>query len=96
MNMIVCRHPMDNGKYLFRVPEDINIDVGTLLRVDTRRGEQPAQAITSSFTADPEVICPLWGTSPKKMMRVVSCLHESILEWPEKSEDVSSSDQDDD
>ena len=86
MNIIVCRHPGDSGKYMFKVPEDITIDAGTLLKVETGRGEQPAQAITSSFKADPEIICPLWGTQPKKMKRVLSYLLENALEWPEESD----------
>ena len=83
MNMIVCRHPGDSGKYLFRAPENCELDAGVLVKVETRRGDQPAQTITSTFRADPDVICPLWGTTPKEMKRVLSALHESVLEYPE-------------
>lgn len=86
MNVIVCRHPGDNGKYLFMVPADVTLDAGCLLKVETVRGEQPAQAITSSFNADPEIVCPLWGTKPGNMKRVLSYLHESRLEWPEEQD----------
>ena len=99
MNMIVCRHPGDSGKYIFMVPEDVSIDVGTLLNVETGRGTQPAQAITGSFHADPEIICPMWGTQPKKMKRVLSYLLENALEWPEEpvvlDDDLPFSDLDD-
>ena len=83
MNMIICRHPGDTGKYLFKVPESVTIDAGTLVKVETTRGVQPAQCITSSFTADPEVICPLWNTTPVRMKRVLSYLLENALEWPD-------------
>ena len=95
MKMIVCRHPNDNGKYIFKVPDDVDIDVGTLLKVETNRGDQPAQSITGSFSADPEVICPMWGTQPKKMKRVLSVLMENYLEWPEEPEEIPFSELDD-
>ena len=95
MNIVVCRHPGDSGKYIFKVPEDVSIDAGTLLKVETGRGVQPAQAITSSFKADPEIICPLWGTQPKKMKKVLSYLLENAIEWPEDQEDIPFSDLDD-
>lgn len=84
MNMIVCRHPGDNGKYIFRVPEEQELEPGMYVNVETRRGEQPAKTITGTFRADPKVICPLWGTTPKDMMRVLSVMRELQLEWNEE------------
>jgi len=82
MNMVVCRHPGDSGKYIFRIPDECEIDVGSLVRVQTKRGLQPAQCITGSFKADPNVVCALWGTTPGKMQKVVSVLYESVLNYP--------------
>lgn len=93
MNFIVCRHPGDNGRYLFRLPEDVTLDAGSLVNVDTARGIQPAVCITSSFKADPEVICKMWGTEPPRMKRVISYLHESKLPWPESDKNAESANQ---
>ena len=95
MNMVVCRHPGDNGKYIFRMPEEVELDAGTLVTVDTSRGNQPAQCITSSFHADPDVICPLWNTKPTNMKRVLSFLIQNNLVWPEEPEQEHSGYDDD-
>lgn len=94
MNMVVCRHLGDNGKYLFRIPMDIDLDAGTLVTVETQRGTQPAQCITSSFKADPTIICPLWNTTSGKMKRVLSFLVQNNLEWPEEPQEESKYDDD--
>lgn len=88
MNLVVCRHPADNFKGIFMVPDGIELDAGSLVKVETARGEFPAQCITGTFRAIPEVICPLWGTQPGKLCRVLSYLHETELEWPSKPEPV--------
>lgn len=92
MNMIVIRHPNDNGKYLFKVPEDTELDAGTLVSCDTKRGEQPGVCITSSFRADPSVICPLWNTTPNEMKRVLKVLREIYLEWPKEPDHTDDED----
>lgn len=82
MNLVVVKHPNDSGKYLFRVPEDVTLDAGTLVTCDTARGKnQPAICATSSFQADPELACPLWGTTPNNLKRVTKVLRECLLEW---------------
>ena len=86
MNMVVCRHGTDSGRYLFRMPENVTIDAGALVMVETKYGVQNAQCVTNSFHADPEVICPLWGTQPEKMKRVLSVLFEHDLEWPDETD----------
>lgn len=84
MNIVVCMHPGDNGKYIFKVPPDVTIDAGTLVRVETSRGIQPAQCLTASFYALAEDICPLWGTKPERMKRVLSVLLENYVTWPDE------------
>lgn len=86
MNMVVCKHPNDSGKYIFKVPENCELDAGTMVMTETARGFFPAMCVTGTFRADPEVICPMWGTQPKVMKRVLSCLLETKLEWPDGSE----------
>ena len=94
MNMVVCSHPGDRFKGIFQTPESVELDAGTLVRVDTVNGSQPAVCITGTFRADPEVICPLWGTQPKKMKRVLSFLLETKLEWPDEPERDDNDDED--
>lgn len=95
MNMIVCRHPGDHGKYIFRLPDNCELDAGSLVKVKTKYGIQPAVCVTGSFRADPEVVCPLWGTTPKRMCRVLSYLNEIAIEWPDEPEPDIDMDDDD-
>ena len=85
MNFVVVKHPNDNGKYLFRVPEDVTLDAGTLVACETvRSSNEPGICITSSFKADPDFILPAWGTHVGKMKRVLKILREHLLDWPEE------------
>ena len=94
MNFVVVKH-VDSGKYLFLVPEDVTLDAGTAVLCDTSRGKnQPGVCATGTFTADPAVICPLWGTKPEALKRVTTVLREFKLEWPDKLEHPASEDDD--
>ena len=84
MNMVVIRHPQNTGGYLFKVPDGVSIDVGTLVNCETCRGVQPGVCITPSFNADPNAICKLYSTSEKQMKRIISIMVESFLEWPDE------------
>lgn len=85
MNFVVVKHPNDNGKYLFRVPDGITLDAGALVTCETvRSSNEPGICITSSFSADPAFILPAWGTRLGKMKRVMKVLREFPLEWPEE------------
>lgn len=93
---VIVRHMYDNGRYLFYVPEDVELDPGTAVICETKRSKaEPGVCLTSTFTADPEVICPLWWTQPKSMKRVMKVLREFVLEWPEGSEPEPEDDDDD-
>lgn len=96
MNFVVIKH-VDSGKYLFRVPEDVTLDAGTAVLCDTSRGRnQPGICVTGNFTADPAVICPLWGTKPEALKRVTTVLREFKLEWPDMPKRLVSEDEDED
>lgn len=85
MNFVICKHMNDSGKYLFAVPEDVTIDAGTIVACDTVRGlSQPAICVTSSFKADPDKICPMWGTTKAHMKPVTKILREFMLDWGDK------------
>ena len=94
MNMVVVRHPESTGRYLFKVPEDVTFDAGTLVMCETCRGEQPGVCVTASFNAVPEEICKLWGTSPKQMKRILAYMLRSELEWPDEPKQESPVDDD--
>lgn len=94
-NFVVVRHLYDNGRYLFYVPDDVTLDAGTAVICETKRNSnEPGVCITGTFQADPEVICPMWGTQPKYMKRVVKILREFVLEWPERTEPVEEEEDD--
>lgn len=82
MNMVVVQHPESSGRYLFRVPEYMGLEPGTLVVCETCRGEQPGVCVTSSFQACPEDICKLWNTKPANMKRIIACMVRTELEWP--------------
>ena len=85
-NMVVVRHPNHSGYYLFRVPEGLELDVDTLVVVETARGNQPAVCVTGTFQADPAEIVKHWGGGPVK--RVLKVMREFALEWPEEPGDI--------
>ena len=94
MNLVVVKHPNDSGKYVFRIPEDVTIDAGTLVMVDTARGIQPAVCATGSFHADPEVCVPMFGGNAKNLKRVLSVLLENKMEWPDEPAPAPEADDD--
>lgn len=82
MNFVVCKHMNDSTKYLFALPDGVAIDAGTIVACNTARGaDQPAVCLTSSFEADPDKICPLWGTTRARMRPVTKVLREFVLDW---------------
>jgi len=82
MNIVVCNHYNNSGRFLFMIPDGVRLDAGTPVTVETRNGIQQAVCITPSFEADPTVVCPLWNTTPENMKRVLSYLNQTYLEWP--------------
>lgn len=70
-NMVIVKHLQDNGKFLFYVPKGIELTAGGKVVCDTSRGnDQLGVCCCDSFTADPDVVCPLFGVSPKGMKYV--------------------------
>ena len=86
MKFVVVKHPNNNGHYLFRVPDSIELDVDTLVIVETARGNQPAVCVTGTFRANYEDIVKHWGGGPVK--RVLKVMREFALEWPEQPNDL--------
>ena len=68
---VIVKHVMDSGKFLFYVPKDVVLEAGNKVVCDTSRGtDQLGVCCCDSFVADPEVVCPLFGTQPEKMRYV--------------------------
>ena len=81
-NFVVVMHMYDTGRYIFLVPDGVTLDAGTQVICETKRSpHEPGVCLTGTFEADPEVICPLWGTQPKHMKRVIKVMREFDLEW---------------
>lgn len=96
MNMVAVRHMGDSGKYLFQLPDGVQLDPGTTVLCETRRNPlEPGVCVTPSFEADPDVVCPLWGTQTAAMKRVIKVLREFSLEWPEEPERAVEDEDDD-
>ena len=87
MNIVVCNHYNNSGRFLFMVPDNVQLSAGTSVTVETRNGVQQAVCITPNFKADPNVVCPLWNTTPENMKRVLSYMNQTYLEWPDKEEE---------
>ena len=85
MNIVVCNHYNNSGRFLFMVPDGVHLNAGTPVTVETRNGIQQAMCITPSFEADPTIVCPLWNTTPENMKRVLSYMNQTFLTWPEES-----------
>lgn len=70
-NFVIIKHISDNGKYLFKVPKKISLEAGDKVVCDTSRGaDQLGVCCCDSFLADPETVCPLFGTQPKVLKYV--------------------------
>ena len=68
---VIVKHVQDSGKYLFFVPKKVTLEAGNKVVCDTSRGaDQLGICCCDSFMADPEVVCPLFGTQPGNMKYV--------------------------
>ena len=84
--MIIVKHLENPGHYLFLVPkyEEWRLGACMLVKCQTRKGEQLGITLCAPFDADPEVICPLFGTTPEKMKYVTAVFDEKRLSVPEE------------
>ena len=65
----------------------IELDVDTLVIVETARGNQPAVCVTGTFRANYEDIVKHWGGGPVK--RVLKVMREFALEWPNEPDGIN-------
>ena len=90
-NFVIVKHINDNGKYLFRVPNKIDLEAGDKVVCNTARGsDQLGICCCDTFLAEPDVIMPLFGTCEKNMKyvtgKVVYNIFENALEDEEDEE----------
>lgn len=45
LDLVLCKHPNCEKKYLFRAPSYSNLEVGDEVVVETKKGEQPATVL---------------------------------------------------
>ena len=87
-NFTIIKHISDNGKYLFNVPKGISLSAGDKVVCDTSRdGDQLGVCCCDSFLADPNVVCPLFGTQPEKMRMVTGKVEYEKFEIARNEED---------
>lgn len=88
-NFVIIMHFENSGKYLFRVPKKIDLEAGEKVVCDTRRGsDQLGVCCCDSFLAKPEVVCPLFGTTPENLRFVTGKIeYEKFAEAQEDEDD---------
>lgn len=60
---VIVKHIQDNGKFLFFVPDSVDLKAGEKIVCDTSRGaDQLGICCCDSFMAETDVVCPLFGT----------------------------------
>ena len=85
---VIIKHIQDNGKYLFWVPKKVNLEAGDKIICNTARGgDQLGICCCDSFMADPEVVCPLFGTQPQKMKYVTGVVSYEKFDTTDEDEE---------
>lgn len=85
---VIVKHIQDSGKFLFYVPKDVTLKAGNKVVCDTSRGtDQLGVCCCDSFLAEPEVICPIWGTQPQKMRYVTGIVSYEKFDADDEDEE---------
>ena len=87
MKFVIVKHPGDSGKYLFRVPKKVFLSAGDRVVCNTVRGnDQLGICCCDSFLSDPEIICPLFGTTEKNLRYVTGKVEYDMFDPDEEDE----------
>lgn len=91
MNVVLIKHNVSGGTYLFEVPEGVKLGKGETVMVETRYGETSGNCICESFEMEGsplEAIAELCGARfPLK--KVIGRVYvEKFVSPAEKSEDA--------
>ena len=85
---VIVKHLQDNGKFLFYVSKHITLKAGDKVVCDTSRGnDQIGVCCCDSFMAEPEVVCPLFGTQPKAMKYVTGTIKIALFDNDEEEDE---------
>ena len=88
MNFVAVKHPGNGRFFIFELPANVTVLSGQWVIMDTKmKDNEIAVCVTPSFMGDPDVICPLWGTTKSQMKRVKKLLRESVLSYEDEWED---------
>lgn len=82
LNAVVCVHPNDSGRYVFRAPDtaERKLNVGDRVLVDTKRGPgQMAQCITPQFRIADFQLKEYYGVEVKNLRPVTAYLHPVVF-----------------
>ena len=82
VNVVVCVHPNDSGRYVFRVPDvsERKLNVGDRVLVDTKRGPgQMAQCITPQFRIADFQLKEYYGVEVKNLRPVTAYLQPVVF-----------------
>lgn len=87
-NFVIVKHFENSGKYLFRVPKNISLEVGDTIVCDTKYGkDQLGICCCDSFLAKPEVIMPLFGVTENCMKFVTGKVEYEKFEEAKEDEE---------
>ena len=81
VNVVVCVHPNDSGRYVFRAPDNLEMDlvVGDRVLVDTKKGPgQVAQCITPQFRIADFQLKEFYGVDVNNLRPVTAYLHPVV------------------
>lgn len=97
MNVVICMHPNNNSKYMFKVPDNVRLHAGDYVLVQTSRSpSEIALCVADSFEPKyPELIAKHWDTEVKKLKPVIAQLYAKRFEYDEKPDiEVKETDND--
>lgn len=84
---VIVKHLQDNGKFLFYVPKSVHLHAGDKVVCDTSRGnDQLGVCCCDDFLANPEIVCPLFGTQPRMMKYVTGTVDYLRFEIEEEED----------
>jgi len=87
-NFVIIKHPEGHGKFLFYVPKRVQLEAGDKVVCETKMGpDQMGVCCCDSFIADPEVVCPLFGTQPMYMKYVTGKVEYILFEFEKDDEE---------
>ena len=88
-NFVIIQHFNSSHElYLFLVPRKISLEAGDKIVCDTSRGpNQLGVCCCDSFMSKPEIMCPLFSTTPDKLRYVTGKIEYDMFEEAREEEE---------